>query len=192
MEDVSGGVSITDLTLNDFKMDLSNYLKTQKDSLESAPWGLYAVTTDPTGPEESQQVEPGVLFCLKSMSSKVIADESYGLAPYYLVYVTDSGHIKYPYTQGKKTLDILKKLGSESKTPVDTAIQLFDGETRGGTDMSHYQALLDVAVSSIIGRSEEKGVESLFSRGGTVLSKDTFQGIDDFEVISYLIIKGAA
>ena len=188
IEEMSGGVSITDLTLNDFRMDLSQYIKEQSDVFETAPTGLYAVIyNDKTIPDE--EIEPGVIFCLKNVSSKIKLEGSYAIAPYYLVYVTDNGVVKYNFMQTKKILDLLKKLGLGLHNPDDRAIELLSKSTNNIKDMSHYCSLLESAIYSVIGKTEEKGVESLFSRGGTVLSKDTFQGIEDFEVISYLILK---
>jgi ERCC4-related helicase len=191
LEDMTGGVSITDLTLNDFKMDLSAFMKERMASLASAPSGLFAVTTlNPNLP--SQELEPGVIFCLKNITGKTMPDASYALAPYYLLYISDAGTVKYHYTQAKKILDILKKQGLSWQHPDPKAIDLFQQDTEQGKDMSHYRHLLEVAINSIIGKTEEKGVESLFSRGGTVLTKDSFKGIEDFEVISYLLIKAAS
>ena len=190
LEDMTGGVSITDLTLNDFKMDLSTFMKERMASLESAPTGLFAVTTQDAS-FSNQEIEPGVIFCLKNIAGKASHDASYALAPYYLLYISDTGAVKYPFTQAKKILDILKKQSLSWQHPNPKAIELFQNETAQGKDMSHYRHLLEVAINSIIGKTEEKGVESLFSRGGTVLTKDSFKGIEDFEVISYLLIKAA-
>jgi SNF2 family DNA or RNA helicase len=188
IEEMSGGVSITDLTLNDFRMDLSQYIKEQSDNFKTSPTGLYAVISNDKTISDSE-IEPGVIFCLKNVSSKIKTESSYAIAPYYLVYVTDNGSVKYNFMQTKKILDLLKKLSLGLHNPDDGAIELFNKFTNNAKDMSHYCSLLESAINSIIGKTEEKGVESLFSRGGTVLSKDTFQGIEDFEVISYLILK---
>ncbi len=191
LEDMTGGVSITDLTLNDFKMDLSAFMKERMASLASAPSGLFAVTTlNPNLP--LKEIEPGVIFCLKNITGKTMPDASYALAPYYLLYISDTGTVKYHFTQAKKILDILKKQGLSWQHPDPKAINLFQQDTEQGKDMIHYRHLLEVAINSIIGKSEEKGVESLFSRGGTVLTKDSFKGIEDFEVISYLLIKAVS
>ncbi len=197
LEDISGSVSITDLTLNDFRMDLSSYMKEHLGDLESAYTGLFAASTiDPviirqTGDET---IEPGALFCLKQLKdANNSANDAYALAPYYLVYVTDDNEVKYPFTQTKKMLDILKKQGLSKHLPDSSAIQTLNEQTSMGKDMSHYQQLLETAVSSIIGKSEEKGMASLFNRGGTHLAQNSFQGVDDFEVVSFLIInKGGA
>jgi hypothetical protein len=134
------------------------------------------------------EIKPGVFFCLRSENAKVKTDNSYALAPYYLVYVADTGEVLLNFPHAKKILDLIKKLSLGHSHPDMEAVKRFNIDTRNVTDMSHYQELLAKAVAAITGKSEEKGVESLFHRGGTALSKESFQGIDDFEVVSYLII----
>jgi len=129
-----------------------------------------------------------VIFCLKNIGKPVAVEEGYALAPYYLTYITDAGEVKYAFTQSKKMLDVMKKQALGNKVPEAKAVERVNTKTRNGKDMSHYRSLLEAAVSSIVGKSEEKGVESLFSRGGTNLTKDSFQGMEDFEVISYMIV----
>ncbi|NQT70313.1 MAG: DEAD/DEAH box helicase family protein [Desulfobacteraceae bacterium] len=191
LEDLGGGISITDMTLNDFRMDLAEYLKEHADRLEHMPTGAFAVT-HPDDLIEKDGLEPGVIFCLRSESEKVSTDSTFALAPHYLVWVSESGEVQMNFTQAKKILDLLKKLSLSRSQPNEGAVAQFNVATRDATDMSHYQNLLAKAVAAITGKAEEKGVESLFQRGGTVLSKESFQGIDDFEVVSYLIILGEA
>ena len=187
LEDMSGGVSITDLTLNDFRMDLSAFMKEHLAELEQSPTGLFAASKiDPA--LEGDELEPGAIFCLKNIGKALADEDGYALAPYYLAYVSDDGQVKLGFTQSKKILDILKKQGLGSREPDFGAVELMNAKTRNGRDMSHYRTLLEAAVSSIVGKSEEKGVESLFSRGGTNLTRDSFQGMNDFEVISYMIV----
>lgn len=189
LEDLGSGISITDMTLNDFRMDLAEYLKEHAGLLENMPPGVFAVThLDDLIEEES--LEPGVIFCLRSESAKVSTDSTYALTPFYMVWVSESGEAHMTFTQAKKILDLLKKLSLGRSMPDEGAVTRFKAVTRDGTDMSKYQVLLAKAVAAITGKTEEKGVESLFQRGGTVLSKESFQGIDDFEVVSYLIILG--
>ena len=152
------------------------------------PPGAFAVTHPDDLIEED--LEPGVIFCLRSENAKIKSDNTYALAPHYLVYVTDAGDIRLNFTHSKQILDLLKKLSLGRSNPDDDAVARFNDHTKNGSDMSHYQGLLAKAVAAITGKAEEKGVESLFQRGGTVLSKGSFQGIDDFEVMAYLIILG--
>ncbi len=189
LEDIGGGLSITDMTLNDFRMDLAEYLKEHADLLEHMPPGAFAVTCVDDLIEQ-EGLKPGVIFCLHSESAKVGTDSTYALTPYYLVWVSESGEVQMNFTQAKKILDLLKKLSLGRSHPDEGAVARFNFATRDATDMSRYQALLAKAVAAITGKAEEKGVESLFQRGGTALSKESFQGIDDFEVVSYLIVLG--
>ena len=187
MEDMSGGVSITDLTLNDFRMDLSEFMKENLGALESAPTGLFAaITLDPG--LKLDGLPSGLVFCLKNVGKPVNREDGYALAPYYLTYVSEDGPVNLNFVQSKKILDVLKKHGHGKGTPDTDAIARMDARTKGGKDMSYYRDLLETAVGSIIGKSEEKGVESLFTRGGTNLTKESFQGMEDFEVISYMVV----
>ncbi len=190
LEDLGGGISITDMTLNDFRMDLSEYLKGHSDQLEHMPPGAFAVTHIDDLMDEDESVGPGVIFCLRSDTARIKADGTYALAPYYLVWVSESGEVQLTFTQAKKILDLFKKLSLGRSRPNVRAVTRFEAGTKDGADMSKYQALLAGAVVAVTGKAEEKGVESLFRRGGTVLTKDSFKGIDDFEVIAYLVILG--
>lgn len=200
LEDMSGGVSITDLTLNDFRMDLSGYMA-NKDSLallEQAPLGLYSAVSLDAGLIE-EGIQPGVIFCLKNIRSgkeAVQVDDNYPLAPYFLVYVqndTGSDHtaVELNFTQSKKILDLLKRQAFMHPSLDTAAIAALNHRTRQGRDMTDYQRLLAVAVDSIAAKSEEKGVASLFTKGGTVLSATSSQGIENFMVVSYLILTEA-
>ena len=115
-------------------------------------------------------------------------DSNYPLAPYFLVYVSDNAVVELNFTQSKKIIDLLKRQAFTHTTVASQAVELMESRTRHGQDMEHYQHLLAVAVDNIAGKSEEKGIESLFIRGGTVLSATSSQGIEDFAVVSYLIL----
>jgi len=184
LEDMDGSISITDMTLNDFRMDLSGFMKDNMDTLERSPAGFYAVVSK--GVEE---LVPGTIFCLKDIHGKVEFDPHYALSPHYIVYVAEDGNIIYNHLQGKKSLDIFKKLSAMNMAVDQAAASCLNDATRNGKDMGAYQFMLKAAIQSVIGKTEEKGVESLFSRGGTSLTQGHFSGIEDFEVISYLIIK---
>jgi hypothetical protein len=171
-------------------MDLADFLKEHAGRLERMPVGAFAVMHADDLVEE-EQVEPGVIFCLRCESTKGAPDTAYALSPYYLVYVTESGEIRLNYTHAKRTLDMLKKLSLGRTDPDEEALARFSSLTKDFRDMEAYQRLLAKAVAAITGREEERGVESLFQRGGTVISPDSFRGVEDFEVVSYLIILGS-
>lgn len=191
LEDISGGVSITDLTLNDFRMDLSSYLKEEKQkqgeaTLENSPLGLFSAISlnninQSLGSEH--KLKSGIIFCLKDINNTVQVDDNYPLKPFYLVYVADNAEVVFSFTQTKKILDVIKSVGLHNTELNHEAIQ-----AKTTKPIEHYQSLLEIAVTNIAGKSEEKGVESLFNRGGTVLSQESSQSVNDFEVVSYMVL----
>lgn len=194
LEDMAGGVSITDLTLNDFRMDLSDYMNKDHRSnmvkLEQAPYGLYSVV--PLDEDlKNDGITQGVVFCLKNIrqgKEAVQVDDNYPLAPYFLVYVSDEAVVELNFTQSKKVLDLLKRQAFIHSEVETDCVKVINSKTKSGRNLEHYQHLLAVAVDSIAGKSEEKGVESLFTKGGTVLTATSSQGIEDFAVVSYLML----
>lgn len=187
IEDLGGGISITDLTLGDFKMDLSNYLKHHQDELATLPPGAFSVLTDDELLEDSD-IKPGAFFCLRSENTKVTLDSTYALGPHFLVFVGQDGEVVLNFTQTRRILDLVKKLSLGRSQPDTQTHQRLADQTQGGADMAHYRTLLGRAVSAISGKAEERGVESLFHPGGTAMSGDSHRGIDDFEVVAYLAV----
>lgn len=183
LEDLSSGVSIADLTLNDFRIDLLQYLAQNREQCERLPFGTFAVTSDSTIP-------PGIIFCLRAVGDTGLKaiEPGYPLSPHYVVHIDDSGSILLPFNQAKQVLDRLKRLCLGRDHPDATACTRFEKITKHGMDMSHAQDLLAKAVSSIIGKKEERAVASLFSPGGTHAIKGEFLGINDFEVIAFLVV----
>lgn len=185
IEDLSGGISITDLTLNDIKMDLLHYQKEHKDRLEKSPMGLFGVVES-----VSELAQPGVIFCLRSFADQKTTQTA--LEPYYLVYLNDDGEVLLHYTQGKKILDIYRTLCKTTSFVQHRALEAFNTQTSNAKEMRHYQNLLKIAVESIVGKKQEAGVASLFSVGGISIGSGNFRGLEDFEVVTYLIIKEGA
>ncbi|MGJ7521730.1 helicase-related protein [Variovorax sp. LT1P1] len=185
LEDLSSGVSITDLTLTDFRIDLARYLKAHPGKLESMPLGACAVTTT-----HDADVPPGILFCLRAegvVAAKAV-DPGYPLAPVYLVHVGEHGTVLLPYTQAKHALDRLKRLSMGRDLPDAGAVATYARTTRHSENMRHAQGLLAAAVASVAGKSEERAVASLFSPGGTHAMKGEFAGMNDFEVLAYMVV----
>ena len=187
LEEISGGISITDLTLNDFLMDLMDYMKTNRKKLDHAPLGMYAVVSPPD--ELKEQMAPGVIFALQQVNDQVMVEEQNTLYPYYLVYIGADGRVKYNYLHAKKVLDYFKKCCAGQTEVLAEWVAQFNTETGDGRDMGLYSQLLEIAIANIIGKKEEVGVASLFTRGGTTLQKDSFSGLEDFELISFLVVK---
>ena len=185
LEDLSSGVSIADLTLTDFRIDLAQYLKAHPGKLESLPLGTFAVTSTPeTG------IPPGIVFCLRAEGEAATKafEPGYPLAPHYLVHVGDDGTALLPFTQAKTALDRLKRVWIGRDLPDAEACGRFDKATKLGEDMAHARKLLSAAVASVIGKKEERAVASLFTPGGTHAMKGEFAGINDFEVVAFLVI----
>jgi len=185
MEDLSSGVSITDLTLTDFRIDLAEYLKAHPGKLESLPLGTMAVTTS-----VDADIPPGIIFCLRAEGANAAKtiDPGYPLAPNYLVHVGEDGTTLLPHTQAKRILDRLKRLAHGRDLPDAAACTRFDKQTRNGEDMQAAQQLLAAAIASIVGKSEERAVASLFTPGGTHALRGEFAGSGDFEVVAWLAV----
>lgn len=187
LEDLSNGVSIADLTLNDFRVDLTGYLREHKERLDTLPPGSYAVTTSQADGDNA--IPPGVIFCLRAEGDAAqAADANYPLHPHYLVHVGENGDVLLAHTQAKQALDHLKKLCIGRDAPEVEACERFDTATRFGRDMKPYQKLLSRAVAAIVGKQEERAVASLFSPGGTHAIKGEFAGSGDFEVVAFLVV----
>lgn len=188
LEDLSSGVSIADLTLNDFRIDLAGYLKEHAGKLESFPLGTFAVTSSHENGDAT--IPPGVIFCLRAVGDAALKtiEPGYPLAPHYVVHVGNDGSVLLSFTQAKQALDRLKRLCIGRDLPDAEACASFDKVTRNGKDMTATQDLLATAVASIVGKKEERAVASLFSPGGTHAMKGEFQGINDFEVVAFLVV----
>ena len=185
LEDLSTGVSIADLTLTDFRIDLAQYIRAHPGVLENLPLGICAVITT-----NEAEIAPGIIFCLRAEGDAVkrSAEAGYPLGAQYLVHVGDDGTVLLPYTHAKQILDRLKRLCLGRELPDAGACTRFDKATKQGEDMRVAQRLLAAAVASVVGKNEERAVASLFTPGGTHAMKGEFAGINDFEVIAWLAV----
>ena len=185
LEDLSTGVSIADLTLTDFRIDLAQYIRAHPGVLENLPLGICAVITT-----NEAEIAPGIIFCLRAEGDAVkrSAEAGYPLGAQYLVHVGDDGTVLLPYTHAKQILDRLKRLCLGRELPDAGACTRFDKATKQGEDMRAAQRLLAAAVASVVGKNEERAVASLFTPGGTHAMKGEFAGINDFEVIAWLAV----
>ncbi|MFD7730012.1 helicase-related protein [Kitasatospora phosalacinea] len=187
LEDLSTGVSITDLTLTDLRIDLADYAKRHPGELDAEPFGAHAVAvTDTDG-----DVTPGLVFCLRAEGRAAERAVQAGdpLAPHYLVHVGDEGVVRLSHTQAKRILDRVRRVsaGQGSVDPRLTAV--FDARTRGGADMGAARKALASAVRSITGKEEERAIASLFSLDGTeAVTAGGFAGTNDFEVLAFLAV----
>lgn len=185
LEDLKTGVSITDLGLNDFRMDLINYVK-QHGDLEDAPKGMHAVV--PAQPDLG--LNPGVIFALRNRNDGVNINQQNRLHPYYLVYIAKDGQIIANHTEAKKLLDLVRSSSKGYDEPIAAVCRLFNKETDDGRKMKPYSDLLGAAIRSMIEVKEEKDLDSLFSGGKTTALVNAISGLDDFELIAFLVIQG--
>ena len=184
MEDVKTGVSITDLGLNDFRMDLVNYIKNNGD-MASIPSGMHAVV--PANSENG--LEAGVIFTLRNRNHGVNINQKNRLHPYYLVYIGKNGEIVTNHTQVKRILDTVRSACKDQNEPHKSASEAFNQTTQDGRNMDAYSQLLDQAIASMIEVKEEGDIDSLFTSDNTTALVDTIKGLDDFELISFLVIQ---
>ena len=187
LEDVKTGVSITDLGLNDFRMDLLNYFKANG-SLETAPKGMHAVV--PAQPDKG--LNPGVIFTLRNINHSVNINQQNRLHPYYLVYISNDGEVIANHTEVKKILDAVRFCCKGKDYPIQEVCRLFNEQTDSGNNMDEYSELLGSAIHSIIDIKEEKDIDSLFTTGKTTALLNTISGLNDFELISFLVIQGVS
>ena len=182
IEDMSNGISIMDLGLNEFRLDLLEYVKNHGD-LDNKPKGMHAVvpTTD--------ELYEGVIFILKNVNNKVNIDNQNRIHPFYMVYIGIDGNVICDYLNPKKILDDIRLLCRGKKEPIKELCQRFNEETDDGRDMSDMSELLSEAINSIIDCKEESDIDSLFSAGGTSALMSTVSGLDDFELICFLVVK---
>ena len=184
LEDLSTGVSIADLTLTDFRIDLAEYGKAHSGALDAVPLCAFAVTH-----ALANEIPPGILFCLRAEGPAAarVSEPGYPLAPYFLAHVGEDGAVLLSHPQAKQILDRLKRLCIGQTLPNAEACSRFDRVTRQGEEMRRPQSLLAAAVGSVVGKTEERAVASLFKPGGTHALPGEFAGVHDFEVIGYLV-----
>jgi len=183
LEDVRAGVSITDLGLNDFRMDLLGYLNEYGD-LANSPKGLHAVV--PAQPEMG--LKPGALFALRNVDTADTSTRGNRLHPHYLVYLDDHGNVIADHTQVKHLLDVVRAGCRPYDQPVIEATRVFNAATSEGTEMGMYSELLTAAIRSMIDVTDERDLESLFTDGPTTALTQAIGGVDDFELIAFIAI----
>jgi ERCC4-related helicase len=183
MENLKTGVSITDLGLNDFRMDLLNYVKAHGD-LASIPNGMHAVT----GADPERGLPPGVIFTLRNRNQGVNINQQNRLHPFYLVYIGTDGQVVSNHSEVKKLLDLARTACKGKDQPVAAACRRFNEATNDGREMQVYSDLLGKAINSIVAIKEERDIDSLFTGGKTTALVGSITGLEDFELISFLVI----
>ena len=182
IEDMDTGVNIMDLGLNEFRLDLLANLK-EHPNMDLTPFGMSAVVS------ASELVEPGVIYVLKNKNNGVNIDHSNLLHPFYMVYISHTGTVICDHLSPKKLLDKMRYACKDKTVPDMALCKQFNKETRDGKYMRHYSDLLQSAIESIVTVKEEKDIDSLFSVGETTALTYNIKGLDDFELICFLVIK---
>lgn len=182
IEDMSTGISIMDLGLNEFRLDLLDYIKTHED-LAKKPKGLHAVVS---ATEENPE---GVIFVLRNINNSINIDNQNRIHPFYMVYIDVEGEIVCDYLNPKKLLDTVRLLCRGKSEPIVSLCEKFNKETDDGRNMKDVSQLLSDAINSIIDVKEESDIDSLFSAGGTSALMSEISGLDDFELICFLVVK---
>ena len=182
LEDMSTGISIMDLGLNEFRLDLLAYIKSHGD-LEKTPRGLHAVVPKTEGCPE------GVIFVLKNVNNSVNIDNQNRIHPFYMVYISTEGEIVCDYLNPKGLLDDVRLLCRGKSEPIKALCAQFNRETDDGRNMSEMSELLSMAIDSIIDTKADNDIDSLFKSGGTSALMSAVSGLDDFELICFFVVK---
>ena len=192
LEDLDDSVSLTSFSLDEFRLDLLAYLESRRDELEQAPPGLYAVVPPDS---KSATCQPGALFCLrrtaKNGSSPADSQNLNPLAPHYLVYVHDDGTVRFTFAQPKECLLLLRDLCAQKPEALTKLCDLFDAKTKDGTDMSHYDGLIQKALASIERTFQRRATAVLLSGRSGVLptaSETPHADSGDFELVTWVVI----
>ena len=182
IEDMNSGINIMDLGLNEFRLDLLSYIK-DNPNVENSPSGLHAIV------KGDKELKSGVIYILKNVSNEINIDNQNRLHPFYMVYIADDGEVICNYLQPKNLLDLMRKLGKQNPEPNSELCKIFNQETQDGKNMGKYSKLLEETICSIIDVKDESDFESLFSAGESSYMKNTISGLDDFELICFLVVK---
>jgi len=182
IEDMQSGISIMDLGLNEFRLDLLEYVKSHGD-MDTVPFGLHAVVP------ATEDCPPGVVFVLKNRNNSVNIDRQNRLHPFYVVYVGTDGSVVCDHLSPKELLDKIRSLCKGKDAPVMDVCREFNIETKDGKDMRPVSTLLTDAINSIVEVKAESDIDSLFSPGGTTALDNRIDGLDDFELICFLVVR---
>ena len=182
IEDMSTGISIMDLGLNEFRMDLLEYIKNHPD-IDKAPFGLHSVAA------ASEETPAGVIYVLKNRSNSVNIDNQNRLHPFYMVYISNDGEVICDHLSPKQMLDKMRFLCKGKTEPIPELYRQFNKETRDGRNMSAFSKLLGDAIASIIEVKEESDIDSFLGGGQMSFLTNEIKGLDDFELICFLVVR---
>jgi len=182
IEEMQSGVSIMDLGLNEFRLDLLEYIKNH-DNLDKVPFGLHAVV------KGNDDAPNGTIYILKNRNAGINPQNKNQLHPFYMVYVRDGSVVHIDHLQPKKLLDAFRRLCKGKSVPDQELCRQFNAETKNGRNMRHYSDLLYFAVKSIVDLNEDNSIDSFLSGKQISLAANTIDGLDDFELVCFLTVK---
>ena len=182
IEDMTTGISIMDLGLNEFRLDLLDYIKHHPD-IDKTPFGLHSVVP------ASEDTPAGVIYVLKNRSNSVNIDNQNRLHPFYMVYIDNDGEVICDHLSPKQMLDKMRFLCKGKTEPIPELYRQFNEETRDGRNMSKFSGLLSDAISSILEVKEESDIDSFLGGSQVSFLSSKITGLDDFELICFLVIK---
>ena len=182
IEDMSTGISIMDLGLNEFRLDLLEYIKYHPE-IDKTPFGLHSVAA------ASEDTPAGVIYVLKNRSNSVNIDNQNRLHPFYMVYISNEGEVICDHLSPKQMLDKMRFLCKGKTEPIPELYRQFNKETRDGRNMSEFSRLLGDAISSIIEVKEESDIDRFLGGGQISFLTNEIKGLDDFELICFLVVR---
>ena len=203
LEELDENISLSEFTLDDFRIELTNYMDKNRQKLEDAPFGLYAVAPSPSGKfcntsdfsnisdNAKEIIKPGVIYCLRQKGNTDGNEAVNQLSPYFLVYVRDDGTVRFNYTHPKQILEIFRLLSSGVNKPYEELCDIFNNETDNGSQMNKYNQLLKIAIREINSVFKKRANIKLTRDRGALLIPKRKQAnkTDHFELITWLVIK---
>jgi len=203
LEELDENISLSEFTLDDFRIELANYIEKNRQRLEASPLGLYAVVPSPVGKHHEMNksknitdtvkeiIKPGVIYCLKQKGNTEGNEAVNSLSPYFLVYIRDDNTVRFNYTHPRQILEIFRLLSAGNETSYEVLCNIFNDETDNGSNMSAYSKLLKTAIEEINRVFKRRaGIRMTNSRDAQLLPKAKIKGIDEpFELITWLIIR---
>ncbi len=204
LEELDENISLSEFSLDDFRIELTNFIETNKERLENSPMGLYAIVPSPSGiyadmlknkiiSETAKEImRPGVIYCLKHKESSEGAETVNPLSPYFLVYIREDNTVRFNYTHPKQILEIFRLLTSGKTTPYEDLCSIFNDKTDNGSNMSMYSELLTNAITAIDKVFKKRVAARLTNNRSALLTPSLALEFDDnktFELITWLILR---
>ncbi len=200
LEDMDDNISLTDFNLDDFRIDLMNYLKANEPELREAPLGIYGVAASPhhklwkpsqrlsLTDEQKKVMRPGVVFCLKHCPDGKELEKLNPLHPYFLIYLQEDGDVRFNFGHAKQILELLRVLCMEKSYADEAIYDVFEENTKNGTDMQKYDALIQKAIKSITDTIGKKSIDLLTRDRGMLIPQHETEQKNEFELVTWLVI----